>query len=1017
MIRPRSLVLCLLVQLAAVPAHAGMPIGLDPSRDISQYSHRVWTKRDGLPQNSVGAIVQTPDGYLWFATLEGIARFDGTSFRVFNARNTPPLKMNYTTSLLVARDSTMYIGTFGSGILRCRKGGFRRVAGPMDIEHMQIHQFHEDRHGDIWAASSGGLIQIKQDSIVKIHTVSDGLPHNVTTAVREDHHGRLLVATPVGIWLREGDCFTPWMKGLEAKSIKGYGFDFALPLVLGAVPTDLCVGKDSVLWIGTRERGLFRYHEGRLDALGLPGPPSVGPIMRLFEDRRGTLWIGTAMGGLARFRDGRFSRFTPEDGLSGDEVLSLFEDREGNLWAGVSTAGVNRFTNSAFTTYRVGESVGDNMVWTIGEDRGGRLIASSASGDMFTLEGKRFVRDTRFRLLTGKIATAYHRDRAGRLWVTSSKGLFLDDGTGVRHFDVGPSYGVAEDRTGRLWAVAAKGIHLWHRGRLDRVDLDGSTLETQFNQVLYDDREDVLWLVSRGRGVARVRVPAAGSASVRIHPSWVRWFPVNRGTVNGWAMTVAPDAREGVWVTTTGAGLHYIRGDSVYSLGPAQGLPEDGLFCAMQDPRGWMWMSSNNGVHRVRVQDLFDLFAGRRETVGFESFGISDGMNSDECNGGFQSSGLQSADGRLWFPTTAGIVMVDPRRMATNTVPPAVVIERVRVDNVEGPFPGGIEFPPGNGDLEFHFTGLSFDAPERVRYRYMLEGFNRNWVDAGNRNDAYYTNLPPGSYRFRVIAANASGVWNDAGASYAFHLRPHFHQTVWFFLLMALGLTALVVGGLFLYKRDRDRELQASQLESQLAQAQIQILEMQLQPHFLFNTLNGIMVLIKEDPDSASRMIARLSEFLRLTLDSAGMQEVPLRRELEFLDRYLQIERLRFGERLQVEQHVETELLDALVPNLILQPLVENAIRHGVSKRRGPSLIAVAVERTNGSLTIHVRDNGTGLKAENGRAVKEGIGLRNTRQRLQHLYGNAQECRLVSPPEGGVDVVLTIPFHKDGNSV
>ncbi|MBP1657493.1 MAG: putative signal transduction histidine kinase [Bacteroidetes bacterium] len=187
---------------------------------------------------------------------------------------------------------------------------------------------------------------------------------------------------------------------------------------------------------------------------------------------------------------------------------------------------------------------------------------------------------------------------------------------------------------------------------------------------------------------------------------------------------------------------------------------------------------------------------------------------------------------------------------------------------------------------------------------------------------------------------------------------------------------------------------------------------MQLQPHFLFNTLNSIMVLIRQQPDLASRMVARLSEFLRLTLDSAGMQEVPLRRELEFLDRYLHIERIRFGDRLQFEQHVDPYLLDALVPNLILQPLVENAIRHGVSKRRGPALITVSAERSNGSLTIHVRDNGAGLSSRAGSVINEGIGLQNTRQRLHHLYGNAFAFSLESLPEGGVDVVLTLPFHN-----
>jgi two-component sensor histidine kinase len=356
--------------------------------------------------------------------------------------------------------------------------------------------------------------------------------------------------------------------------------------------------------------------------------------------------------------------------------------------------------------------------------------------------------------------------------------------------------------------------------------------------------------------------------------------------------------------------------------------------------------------------------------------------------------------------------MVDPHRIPVNNVPPSVVVERMVVDNVEGMTTSAVAYPPGNGELEFHFIGLSYGAPERVRYRYLLEGFNRQWIDAGERNEAFYTNIPPGTYRFRVQAVNGSGTWNLEGAAVSFTLRPHFYQTIWFILLIGVGFVGVVLLGLFMYKRDRDREVVASQLESELARAQVQILEMQLQPHFLFNTLNSIMVLIRQDPDLASRMVARLSEFLRLTLDSAGMQEVTLRRELEFLEKYLHIERIRFGDRLQIEQHVDPAVLDALVPNLILQPIVENAIRHGVSRRRGQAVISVSAARAHGSVTLHVRDNGVGLPTRTGGGVKEGIGIRNTRQRLRHLYGDDFAFSLDSPPEGGVDVVLTFPFHN-----
>lgn len=985
--------------------------GLDPSREIVQYAHRAWTKRDGLPQNTVDAIAQTPDGYMWFGTVEGLSRFDGMAFRNFNVRNTPHLLMNYISALCVARDSTMYIGNYGGTILRSRNGTIRPLASPNDLEQLMIRDLVEDRQGNIWATSNNGLILIKGDSIRKVYTMADGLPHHMINAVCETSRGSLLVATPAGIWIRNGDCIEPWMKGPDTKTKQGYGFEFATPHVLGAVPTQLLCDRDGSLWIGTADRGLFVYRQGTLTPLGEEAVPLDSHILRLYQDSRGSVWIGTAKRGLYRFADGRFTSFNSEDGLSGNEVMSLFEDREGNLWAGVSTAGVNRFTNSRFTTFRVGSNVIENMVWSVGEDPQGRIVVSTAAGTLFAYETKRFLPAPEYSKRVMGVASAYLRDRSGAFWITGSGGLVRHAGSSSKHLASGNFTGAAEDRYGRLWFPSSEGIFVYDHGRLTRVEIGKSKIQYSARQIIFDKKGN-LWLATRSHGVGRIHVPPPAAGPLVIDTSDIHWVSRGRAKTPAWILTMSLDSLGGLWVTTMGAGLMYIRGDSVKTITSNEGLPEEFIYTALPDDKGSLWFPSNNGVYRARTDDLYALLDGARETVPFEPFGLSDGIYSDEFNGGYQASALKGSDGRLWFPTTAGVVMVDPGKMPTNRVPPAVVIERVKVNNIEGVAASGITYPPGAGDLEFHFMGLSFTAPERVRYRYLLEGFNQQWIEAGDRRDAFYTNIPPGTYRFRVQAANSNGVWNEAGTAVTFTLRPHYYQTVWFAVAIGFALAGAIALGLFMYKRYRDREVRASQLESELAHAQVQILEMQLQPHFLFNTLNSIMVLIRQQPDLASRMVARLSEFLRLTLDSAGMQEVPLRRELEFLDRYLHIERIRFGDRLQFEQHVDPYLLDALVPNLILQPLVENAIRHGVSKRRGPALITVSAERSNGSLTIHVRDNGAGLSSRAGSVINEGIGLQNTRQRLHHLYGNAFAFSLESLPEGGVDVVMTLPFHN-----
>lgn len=1006
----------LLISLLVIPGItlAGAPPqgGLDPARDIAQYAHRAWTKRDGLPQNTVEAIAQTPDGYLWFGTVEGLVRFDGTSFRVFNVRNTPQLTMNYISSLCVTRDSSMYVGTYAGTLVRWYRGAFRRVPPPRRGEHMMVRRIYEDRHGEIWVATTNGLLQVRGDSVHKVFTVADGLPMNAVHGVCESSDGRLFLATPLGIWVRAGDCFEPWMKGPKLKPMPPYDFAFERPEVLGSTPTDiLCDGRGG-LWIGTRGTGLFRYAGGTLTSFAATRGLEKVTVVRLFEDRNGSVWIGTMARGLWRYARGTFSSFTSADGLSGDEVMSLFEDREGNLWAGVSTGGVNMFTNSTFSTFRIGTTLMENMVWSLGEGPRGEVVASTASGDIFVLDGKHFTRSAAMSKQHNGIIAAYLQGRDGDYWIGGSDGLVRFKDGAAKKLSPLPVTTMARDGVGRIWIGGARGVAVVRGDELVPA-FPGMMKNLSDTRQLLFDGDSTMYIVTRTFGLGRFTVPR-GRGSVVLDSADVHWSNLGNDAGAPWILSASRDTLGTLWVTTMGSGLKVVRGSKVFTLTPADGIPEEVMYIAMPDGAGNMWFSSNNGVYRAAATDLYDLLEGRAKHVSFDSYGTSDGMYSDECNGGHQASGLRTRDGRLWFPTTAGVVMVDPHRMPVNNVPPAVVIERMLVDNKEGSVVPGTRYEPGNGELEFHFIGLSYAAPERVRYRYLLEGFNKQWIDAGNRHEAFYTNIPPGSYRFRVQAVNASGTWNELGAAVAFTLEPHFRQTPWFVVLVAGLAGGMILLGLFAYKRYRDREVVASRLESELARAQVQILEMQLQPHFLFNTLNSIMVLIRQDADMASRMVARLSEFLRLTLDSAGMQEVTLRRELEFLEKYLHIERIRFGDRLQIEQHVDPALLDALVPNLILQPLVENAIRHGVSKRRGPAVISVSAERSNGSVLVHVRDNGAGLPSREG-GIREGIGIRNTRQRLRHLYGDAFEFRLESPPEGGVDVHLTFPFH-DGST-
>ena len=968
------------------PAEAFQGKGLDPSKEISQYSRQTWTKKDGLPQNSVRTILQTRDGYLWLATEEGLVRFDGSRFTTFNTRNTPQMTSNFVTWLREGVDGILWIGTTGGGVTAFKDGHFSPLlVGAVPLK-MSVRFLYQDRARNLWLSTPNGLLCLAPDSSKKLYTVKDGLSDNMITGIVEDSSGRLIIGSWGGLSMFGNGRFCPYpFPDGSNPPIKS--------LYLDREGNLWCLsGKGGVYALGRDGFRKFSKHEG------LPG----NEVTSVCEDRVGAVWFGIYGRGLVRLYEGGLASYSSNEGLSSDNVQSIAEDREGNLWVGTVGGGLNRLTNGTFTTFPMGKAAGENMVWVVAHTRSG-LFAGNEAGRLLRWDGRKFVRFTPPGLKFEGSVMAILEDRSGRLWLGTTKGAYqYRKGKTVFH-PIGMTSAFAEAPNGDLWVGSITGLHHFHDRTVTRYD-GGSGLSYYDVRSLHFDREGTLWICTNGGGV---NIMKEGKISCLTREN---------GLSSNMTTTIHEDKEGTIWVGTTGGGLSRIKNGKAVSFTSAQGLFDDTVYRILEDDSCNFWMSSNNGVFRMNRNDINSFAEGKTSSILSIPYGMNDGMISDECNGGFQSAGARTPDGRLWFPTLAGVVMVDPGSLPVNDVPPPVVIERVIVDR-ENVWPDGdMQLKPGHGELEFHYAGLSFSSPRSVTFRRKLEGFDNDWIDAGTLRVAYYTNIPPGEYKFRVLAYNGDGYWNPEGASFTISIPPHFYQTRLFYLLCGLGVLLLLAVVSHIYRKERDRELLTSRLESQLAQAQLQVLKMQLQPHFLFNTLNGIMVLIRENPLIASRTVARLSEFLRLTLENAGVQEVPLRKELDFLDRYLQIEQLRFGERLTVRQHVLPETMNALVPNLILQPLVENAIRHGVEKRRGASEIRISAERENGSLTIHVRDDGVGLRGNDAHAIKEGVGLSNTRARLEQLYGKSHHLELISPAQGGTDVLLRIPFHEQNGT-
>ena len=523
----------------------------------------------------------------------------------------------------------------------------------------------------------------------------------------------------------------------------------------------------------------------------------------LYEDAEGSLWIGTNGGVTRRTRRG-FDRLTAKDGLSDNSVASLTGDREGNLWIGTSGGGVTKLTDRSFSTLSKEEGLSSVVARTVLEGRDGTIWIGTQNGGLNRVKDGRVVavyteRDG----LPEDTVTALLEPTDGSVWIGTGAGLArlqrrTRHGRSTRSLS-GPTPSGLSSRvgTGRCGSEPpAQGsrfsVTATSRAGTPRAGL--SDVVRSF----YEDSNGTVW-VGSDAGLSRY-------VNGRFET-----FGVAQGVFRKGVMTISGDADGTIWAGTLGDGLYRFKDGAFTHYSTANGLFDDIVFQIVDDRQGSLWMTCNRGVFRVSKQMLNDLAERRVDAIVSASFGRADGMRGTECNGNAQPAGIRAHDGTLWFPTIQGAVSVRPDTLIVNGLPPAVVIERLVADRRPVALSGDIRVPPGQGELEFHYTALSFADPARVRFKYRLRGFDRDWVDAGDRREAHYTNLPPGSYQFQVVAQNNDGVWNDQGSTVSVRLEPHFYQTTLFYVAVGVAI-ALAISGLFRLRVHRIRQ-QAAALE------------------------------------------------------------------------------------------------------------------------------------------------------------------------------------------------------------
>lgn len=977
-----ALALSLAGALLAPPLAAAREPGASPGTTAeTTYSRRVWQSADGLPEDLAQALAQTGDGYLWIGTSGGLVRFDGVHFAIFNHANERAFKDDSVYALLAASDGTLWAGTEGGGLVRHREGSFQSFGAEQGLGNAFVRVIFEDRSGRVWVGTDGGLFRLQGEALQRVDG-KGSIPAINVHAICEDRAGRLLVGG-TGLLILDGE---------QARY-----FTSSENLADSAIRT-IRETADGAVWIGTIS-GLRRLVGGvRGNPFATPRLVERTNVCFLRETRRGDLWIGTYGRGLLRWREGRSVALRAPSALPHDNVLAIFEDREDNVWVGTQ-GGLLRLSPGVAST--ITEAGGAPLsINTIYADPHGTLWVSALNGRLFQVQQQVLV-PVRLppALATLPIRNVF-RDRQGRLWLgTDGQGVARLDGERVARYTMKEGLvsdfvrAFCEDREGTVWIGTDGGLSAWRAGRLRTTP--GLVYESVRSLLL--DRRGDLWVATEG-GVSRFRsgVPLPEPLLDRL-----------RGQKT-WALY--EDAEGGLWIGTQGAGLFLLKGGTLRQFSVEQGLPSEKIHFIAEDARGRLWMSGPSGVVSVSRRDLEALPANDRGQLAVRAYGTAEGLVSSQMNGGVQPAGTLTANGELWLPSTSGAVRILPD-VPERSHPASVRIEKVLADDEPVALSGRIELPPGRGKLELHYTSIRLGAPERVRFRYWMEGFERGWTSAGQRRVAYYTNLPPGPYRFHVAAyeMDAPGAATEQALTIVW--RPPFYRTRWFLALIA-GLAGCAAFGAYrLHVRAIHRQFAAVLSErTRLAREMHDTL---IQGCVGVSTLLEAAARAEDVSSGLSReLLDRARSEIQGTVDEArlavwnlrhdasrGAGVVPDISQLAYRighDSGVPIRIATNGAPFAVGEEPKRSLL------LLVREALQNAIRHAA-----PSQLTVVLTFGRQRLEVDVEDDGRGFdSASGGAADGHHYGLVGMRERVEAAGGT---LAITSSPGKGTRVRFTLP--------
>lgn len=995
--------------LAVAMASCTCALALDPSLDVSQYAHTTWKLRDGFVKGQIISLAQGSDGYLWIGTEFGLYRFDGVRAVPWNVPSGEQLPSNIIDGLLAARDGTLWIGT-ATGLASWKDG---RLTAHPEMDGQLVISLLEDHEGTVWA---GGIRKTNPAKLCAFRKAGvecrggDGSLGPGIVSLYEDRKENLWAGALEGLWRWRPGPPTYFPVAADVNGIRGLSED-----------------EQGALLVGARATGIGRLANGRITIEPLPGEQSLlrgahkQPlrIHRMLRDHDGGLWIGTLDHGLIHLHNGRVDNFSQADGLSSDWVSSILEDREGNIWV-ATVAGLDRFRPYAVPTITVKQGLPSDAVTSVLAGKDGSVWLSTINGLSRWSQGRISIVNTGSTsqpggMLNGQSPNSIFEDSSGRIWVSSAREFgYLENGrfVPVSNYGGGTVHGIVEDAPGHLWVASqSQGLLSIDHGKVTGHFPWTAPENPQGASALAPDHAgDGVWLGFYQQG--GVAYFADGAVQ--------KTYSSADGLGKGWVNEVRLGADGALWAATEG-GLSRIRDGHIATLTSRNGLPCDAVHWTMEDDDRQLWLDMPCGLVRVARSDLEAWAADPTKMVRVSVFDALDGVQTHAFAFGYKPQVAKSADGRLWFVAGDGASVFDPHHLPFNAIPPPIHIERIVADGKEYDAGARVSLPARVHDLSIDYTALSLTVPEKVHFKVKLEGQDKDWRELVNVRHVEYTNLPPRVYRFRVMASNNSGVWNETGSLLDFSIAPAYYQTTWFCALCVVAL----LGSLWLLYQLRLYQLRqqyamgleervgermriARELHDTLLQSiQGAVFQFQAARRLLLRRADNAMQVLDEAILAAEHAISEG----RATIRDLRPEPVTQRDLPELLNATGQ--ESADADRLNGDAPTFQVIIEGkprpLSPTLqdelyrISREVVRNAFKHANAKR-----IEVEIRYDNDHLRLRIRDDGKGIDPKTleagGQAGHWGIpGIRERSQKI------GAKLDFWSEVGAGTEVQLVVP--------